>query len=50
MKKIETIIRPEKLDAVREAMENIHYPGMTLSDVRGHGKQKGVTRVWRGRE
>jgi nitrogen regulatory protein P-II 1 len=50
MKKIEAIIRPERLDAVREVLEDMHYPGMTLTDVRGHGKQKGITRMWRGRE
>lgn len=50
MKKIEAVIRPERLDAVRGELEEICYPGMTLTDVRGHGRQKGVTRVWRGRE
>ena len=50
MKLIKAIIRPEKLDAVRNALEAINYPGMTLADVRGHGKQKGITRVWRGQE
>ena len=50
MKLIKAIIRPEKFDAVRNALEAINYPGMTLADVRGHGKQKGMTRVWRGQE
>jgi len=50
MKKVEAIIRPEKLNAVKAALEEINYPGMTLTDVRGHGKQKGLTRQWRGRE
>lgn len=50
MKKIEAIIRPEKLGAVKEALEDANYPGMTLTDVRGHGKQRGIKRMWRGRE
>jgi nitrogen regulatory protein P-II 1 len=48
MKKIEAIIRPEKVDDVRKALEKAGYPGMTLSEVEGHGKQKGITRQWRG--
>ena len=48
MKKIEAIIRPEKVDDVRKALEKAGYPGMTMSEVEGHGKQKGVTRQWRG--
>jgi nitrogen regulatory protein P-II 1 len=50
MKKIEAIIRPEKLDEVRGALEEIGYPGMTVFDVRGHGRQKGLTQRWRGQE
>ncbi|HEY90990.1 MAG TPA: P-II family nitrogen regulator [Dehalococcoidia bacterium] len=50
MKKIEAIIRPEKLDQVREALEEIGYPGLTLTEARGHGRQKGLTRIWRGQE
>ena len=50
MKKIEAIIRPEKLGDVRGALEDIGYPGMTISDVRGHGKQRGLTQRWRGQE
>jgi nitrogen regulatory protein P-II 1 len=41
MKKIEAIIRPERLPAVRAALEEIGYPGLTLSEVKGHGKQTG---------
>lgn len=50
MKKIEAIIRPERLDVVRKALEGLGYPGMTLTDVRGHGRQKGLTQRWRGQE
>ena len=50
MKKIEAIIRREKLADVRKALEEIGYPGMTISEVTGHGKQKGLTQQWRGQE
>ena len=50
MKKIEAIIQPFKVDAVREALNEIGVEGMTLTDVRGHGRQKGRTEVYRGRE
>lgn len=50
MKKIEAIIRPEKLPVVKAALEESGYPGMTITEVRGHGVQKGVTQQWRGRE
>ena len=48
MKKIEAIVRPEKVDEIRKALEKAGYPGVTISEVEGHGKQKGVTRQWRG--
>ena len=48
MKKIEAIVRPEKVEDVRKALEKVGYPGVTTSEVQGHGKQKGVTRQWRG--
>ncbi len=48
MKKIEAIIRPEKLDDVRRALEASGYPGITITEIEGHGKQKGVTQQWRG--
>ena len=48
MKKIEAIIRPEKLDEVRKAIEAVGYPGITITEAEGHGKQKGVTQQWRG--
>ena len=48
MKKIEAIIRPEKLEEVRKAIEAVGYPGITITEAEGHGKQKGVTQQWRG--
>ena len=48
MKKIEAIIRPEKLDDVKKALEVSGYPGITITQIEGHGKQKGVTQQWRG--
>jgi nitrogen regulatory protein P-II 1 len=50
MIKIEAIIRPEKFGEVKNAIEKLGYPGITFSDVKGHGKQKGLTQQWRGRE
>jgi nitrogen regulatory protein P-II 1 len=50
MKRIEAIIRPERLQVVKEALEEIGYPGMTITDVKGHGIQKGVMEQWRGRQ
>lgn len=48
MQKIEAIIRFEKLEDVKLALEKIGYPGLTVSEVEGHGKQKGVVQQWRG--
>ena len=50
MKKIEAIIQPYKLDDVREALKGIGVDGMTIYDVRGHGRQKGHKEVYRGQE
>ena len=50
MKKIEAIIRREKLDAVKSALDAVHCPGMMVWDIVGHGKQKGITEQFRGRE
>lgn len=50
MKKIEAIIQPSKLDAVKDALIEIGVEGITVSDVRGHGRQKGHTEVYRGAE
>ena len=49
MQKVEAIIRPEKLQVVKAALEDLDHAGMTLSEVRGHGVQRGVTEQWRGR-
>ena len=48
MKKIEAIIRPEKMDDVRRALEASGYPGITITQIEGHGKQKGTVQQWRG--
>ncbi len=50
MKKIEAIIQPFKLDEVKEALKAIGLDGMTISEVRGHGRQKGHKEVYRGQE
>ena len=50
MKKIEAIIQPFKLDDVKEALKKIGVDGMTISEVRGHGRQKGHKEVYRGQE
>jgi nitrogen regulatory protein P-II 1 len=50
MKKIEAIIQPFKLDEVKEALKAIGIDGMTITDVRGHGRQKGHREVYRGQE
>ncbi|MBI4429888.1 MAG: P-II family nitrogen regulator [Ignavibacteriales bacterium] len=50
MKKIEAIIRPFKLDDVREALSEMGVRGMTLTEVKGYGRQKGHTEVYRGSE
>ncbi len=50
MKKIEAIIQPFKLDEVKEALKSIGVDGITISEVRGHGRQKGHKEVYRGME
>lgn len=50
MKKIEAIIRPHLLENVKDALQTIGVQGMTLSEVRGFGRQKGHTEVYRGSE
>ena len=50
MKKIEAIIQPFKLDDVKEALKAIGIDGMTITEVRGHGRQKGHKEVYRGQE
>jgi nitrogen regulatory protein P-II 1 len=50
MVKLEAIIQPSRLDAVKDALTDLGVEGMTISDVRGHGRQKGHSEVYRGRE
>ncbi|HEY3927819.1 MAG TPA: P-II family nitrogen regulator [Candidatus Koribacter sp.] len=50
MTKLEAIIQPRKLDEVKDALVAIGIDGMTVSEVRGHGRQKGHTETFRGRE
>ena len=50
MQKIEAIIQPSKLDAVKEALIEIGVEGITILEARGHGRQKGHTEFYRGRE
>jgi nitrogen regulatory protein P-II 1 len=47
---LKAIVRPDKVDAVKDALGEIGVAGMTISEVRGHGKQKGHTAVYRGQE
>ena len=50
MKKIEAIIKPFKLEEVKSALSDIHITGMTILEVRGFGRQKGHTEIYRGAE
>ena len=50
MKKIEAIVRPFRIDDVREALAEIGVKGMTLTEVKGYGRQKGHTELYRGSE
>jgi nitrogen regulatory protein P-II 1 len=50
MKKLEAVIQPHKLDEVKDALTGIGVEGITVSEVRGHGRQKGHTEVYRGHE
>lgn len=50
MKKIEAIIKPHRLEEVKEALNALGVAGMTVTDVRGYGRQKGHTEVYRGAE
>src|SRR5207302_2577842 len=50
MKLIKAIVRPNKVDEVKEALGRINISGMTVTEVRGHGKQKGHTAIYRGKE
>lgn len=48
MKKLEVIIRPDKIDSVRKALEQAGCHGLMISEIEGHGKQKGTIQQWRG--
>ncbi|OHD55058.1 MAG: transcriptional regulator [Spirochaetes bacterium GWF1_51_8] len=50
MKKIEAIVRPEKLEAVVEKLQELGYPGLNITNIQGHGRQKGMKEIFRGRE
>lgn len=50
MKLIKAVVRPNKVDEVKAALEKLQVSGMTVTEVRGHGKQKGHTAVYRGQE
>ena len=50
MKLLKAIIRPNKVDDVKDALARLNVTGMTVTEVRGHGKQKGHTAVYRGKE
>ena len=50
MKKIEAVVQPSRFDAVKTALQEVGVEGMTVSEVRGHGRQKGHTEVYRGSE
>ncbi len=50
MKKVEAIIRPHKLDEVRDALQEAGYRGLTVAEVKGYGRQKGHSEIYRGSE
>ena len=50
MTKVEAIIQPSRLDAVKEVLSELGIDGLTISEVRGHGRQKGHSEMYRGRE
>ena len=50
MKLIKSIVRPNKVDEVKDALSKLNVSGMTVTEVRGHGKQKGHTAIYRGKE
>jgi len=50
MQLIKAIVRPNKLDEVKDALEKVGVAGMTVTEVRGHGQQKGHTAIYRGKE
>ena len=50
MKKVEAIVRPERLDAVKDAIIGLGHKGLTVCEVKGHGTQGGISQHWRGAE
>lgn len=48
MKKIEAVVRPEKVTPILRALEKVGYAGVMVTEIQGHGKQKGLTQQWRG--
>lgn len=50
MKLIMAIVRPSKVEEIKEALAKLHISGMTITEVRGHGRQKGHTAIYRGKE
>jgi nitrogen regulatory protein P-II 1 len=50
MKRIEAIVRPERVEEVKTALVSLGHAGLTVSEVKGHGIQKGITQQWRGQE
>ena len=50
MKMLKAIVRPNKVDDVKDALAKLNIAGMTVTEVRGHGKQKGHTAIYRGKE
>ena len=50
MKLIKSVVRPNKVDDVKDALAKLNIAGMTVTEVRGHGKQKGHTAIYRGKE
>jgi len=50
MKLLKAIVRPDKVDEVKDALAKLNISGMTVTEVRGHGKQKGHTAIYRGKE
>ena len=50
MQLIKAIVRPNKVDDIKDALDKIHVSGLTVTEVRGHGRQKGHTAIYRGKE
>jgi len=50
MKKIEAVIRPTSLDDVLSSLKEAGYPGIMVTEIEGHGRQKGISQQWRGQE